>query len=53
MLNKCVFIGTQECPKDGRVRHEWVLKKENSHKNCFTFRLRVISPHNVQLGGSI
>ena len=38
MLKKFIFIGTQECPKDGRASHEWVSKKENSHKNCFTFR---------------
>ena len=51
ILNKFVFIGMQECPKGGRVRHEWVSKRENPHKNCFTFSLRVISPDNVLLGG--
>ena len=29
----------------------WVSKKENSHRNCLTFRQRVISPHNVIWGG--
>ena len=49
MLNKCVCIGTQERPKDARVRHEWVLTKKNSQENCLTFRQRVISPQNVIL----
>ena len=40
----------QECPKDGRVRHEWVSKRENSQKILSLFRLRVISPDNVFLG---
>ena len=47
MLNKLVCIGTQWFPKDARVRHDWVLKRKTSHKNCFTPRQRVISPHNV------
>ena len=50
MLNKFVFIGMQESPKYGRVRHEWVSKREHPHKNRFTFRLRVNSPDNVLLG---
>ena len=51
MLNKFVCIGTQECPKDARVRHEWALEWKNSDENCLTFRQRVISPHNVILEG--
>ena len=49
ILNKFVCIGTQWCPKDGTVRLDWVLKKKTSHKNCFTSRKRVLSPHNVIL----
>ena len=39
MLSKFVFIGMQECPKDGRVRHEWMSKREiSAQKLFFTFR---------------
>ena len=51
MFNKFVLIGMHECPKDGRVRHEWLSKREDPQKNCFTFCLRVISPDIVLLGG--